>query len=163
MLTLRRARQEQRHNVGTRDQQQQSDGAKEQPEGTARIADSDFLKRLNAYGEFRVGFGKLAAKLCLHSGEIRASLRGRDAGFESSNDDEPVVLPGRTVRKAGRNRTPQIGLAIGEADRKKCPQEWDTINRCHDWERGKKEALRRRSELDDHRGADFSRRCWDRR
>ena len=117
MVTLSRARQEQRHNVGTRDEQQQSDGAKQQPEGTARIADSGFLKRLDAYGELRVGFGKLTAELCLHGGEIRASLCDRDAGFEASNDDEPVVLPGLTVRKAGRNRTPQIGLAIGKEER----------------------------------------------
>ncbi len=44
VLTLSRARQEQSHDVGTRDEQQQSDGAKEQPEGAARIADGGFLE-----------------------------------------------------------------------------------------------------------------------
>jgi len=51
------------------------------------------LSGSDAYGELRVGFGKLTAELCLHGGEIRASLCDRDAGFEASNDDEPVVLP----------------------------------------------------------------------
>ena len=53
MLTLSRARQEESHYVGTRDEQQESDGAKEQPEGTAGITDGGFLERLDADGELR--------------------------------------------------------------------------------------------------------------
>src|SRR5579863_10415621 len=99
VLTTGGTGKKQSDNIGAGDEEQQSDGAEEQPERASRIGDGGFLERLDADGEIAVGFGKLAAKLRLYGREIGTGLRDGDAGLEASDNSEPVVFARLTVGK----------------------------------------------------------------
>ena len=65
VLTLGGARQEQRNDVRASDEQEERDGAEEQPERPARAGDGIFLERFDGDREVGVRLGKLAAELRL--------------------------------------------------------------------------------------------------
>jgi len=91
VLTLGGARQKQRDDVRAGDEQEERDGAEEQPKRPPRSGDSGFFKGVDCDREI-VCLGKLPTELGLDGGEIGTSLRRCDAGLQASGDDKPVVF-----------------------------------------------------------------------
>ena len=85
-LAVGGTREQQRGDVDAGDEQQEGDGAVEEPEGAADVADDDGLEGLDADVEVAVGLWKLHAELALDGGEIGERLCPGDAGLEAADD-----------------------------------------------------------------------------
>jgi hypothetical protein len=88
VLSLRGASQEQCNDVGAGDQEEQRDGAEEQPERAPGACDGGFFELVDAYREVRICFGELLSELVLYGGEVGTGLIDRNAWLEAS----PITL-----------------------------------------------------------------------
>ena len=108
MLAPRRLRQQQAGDVAARGQQDQGDGARQEPQRSPDASDLLFLQGRQRHGPALVGIRKLLAETRLDRGEVGLRLLDGDAGCEPSDGRQEPRLTRLEQHRRHLRRHPRL-------------------------------------------------------